>query len=470
MRTEFLSQILRSRTLLGVAISGIAVLAVACSSSPAATEFAPTATAIPPTATIAVSQDTPVAVPDGISPELAAFLAEVDRRMSEIRKIPVAEPVPFRFLNQEEMRQYLLDQFDDPEVIEEFAESEALLRLLGLIPQDRSLFEIYSILLGTQVLGAYDPEKEEFVVLQKSDAFGVSQEFTYAHEYIHRLQDAAFGLDEITERLEGNGDRSLAFSALVEGDATTAQQLYALQYFDFEALAQLLEDSSDVLEDSRGAPYILQKSLEFPYIEGATFVERLRASRGVEGIDAAFANPPDSTEQVIHPEKYVNREVPDEVVLPENLFAASGPLGAGWEVIEEDVLGEFFLRTWLEAIGARATDAAEAAAGWGGDSTVLAVNEAGEHVFAAKVVWDDPGLDAQQFFAVMTTIMAASPDFRAVDIGEAPAGIRAYEGAGGVIVAATLSSAVNGEFTVVTAAESLAEAMPLALALVEQVG
>ena len=470
MRTESLNLTRRCRALLLGAISSVAALVIACSSSPAPTERPPTATAVPPTATISAGEQTPAVVPDGISPELAAFLAEVDQRMSTIRNIPVAEPVPFRFLNQEEMRQYLLDQFDEPEIIEEFAESEALFRLLSLIPQDRSLFEIYSVLLGSQVLGAYDPEKEEFVVLQKGDSFGVSQEFTYAHEYIHRLQDAAFGLDEITERLEENGDRSLAFSALVEGDATTAQQQYALRHFDFEALTQLLEDSSDALEGTTGAPYILQKSLEFPYTEGATFVERIRATQGVDGIDAAFAEPPDSTEQVIHVEKYVNREVPDEVVLPENLFQASGPLGAGWEVVEEDVLGEFFLRTWLEAIGARATDAAEAAAGWGGDSTVLAVNGEGEYVFASKVVWDDPELDAQQFFAVLTTIMAASPEFRAVDLGEAPGGIRAYRGAGGVIVAATLSSATSGNFTVVTAGESVAEAMPLALALVEQIG
>ena len=227
--------------------------------------------------------------------------------MADIRGIPVADPVPFRFLNQDEMRAYLADQFDDPEIAEEFVETEAVLRLLGLVPQDRSLFDIYSALLDAQVLGAYDPEEEEFVVLQKGESFGPSQEFTYAHEYIHRLQDAKFGLDEISERLEENGDRSLAFTALVEGDATTAQQTYALRHLEFEDLAEILSDSADGLGAANSAPYILQRNLEFPYTDGAQFVERLRATQGAPAVDAAFENPPDSTEQILHIEKFVNR-------------------------------------------------------------------------------------------------------------------------------------------------------------------
>ncbi len=385
--------------------------------------------------------------------------------MAEIRGIPVANPVPFRFLGAEELNAYIREQIEDPETVEEIVLTDALYTLLGLISPEADLFEQYSALLDSQVLGAYDPEDEEFVVLQRGDEFGPSQEFTYAHEYIHRLQDARYGLDEITERLEENGDRSLAFTALVEGDATTSQQAYALQHLDFAQLSQILAESQGALENAQDTPYILQRGLEFPYVEGASFVGRIVATQGLSALDEAFAQPPDSTEQILHIEKFLERELPVDVTLPEGLFGASGPAGAGWEVVEENVFGEFFLKTWLEAIGAADTDATEAAAGWGGDFVELAVDGTGNYALAGKIVWDDPAVDADQFFLVLTALMDASPDFVPIDIGPINLGVEAYQGSGGVIVSSTLASEVSGKFTAFAVAPTLQTAMPLVLAL-----
>lgn len=453
-----------------ITLSAISIAAVACASGSTgsdATQPVSTATTVPatqPTATVQVGPGTPTAVPGDITPELAAFLADIDRKMAEIRGIPVAEPVPFRFLDDAAINAYVREQIDDPETVDEIAQADALYKLLGLIEVDSVLFDQYAALLDAQVLGAYDPEVEEFVVRQPGAEFGPSQEFTYAHEYIHRLQDAQFSLDEIQDRLDGNSDRSLAFSALVEGDATTAQQQYAIQHLDFNQLSQILSESQEAIEGSEEAPYILQRGLEFPYIEGASFVERLRTTQGTEALDAAFAEPPDSTEQIMHITKFVNRELPVEVTLPEGLFGADGPVGAGWEVLNTDVFGEFFLKSWLEAIGARSSDAAEAAAGWGGDAVRLARDENGDHALAARIVWDDQAQDAEQFYLVLTSIMAASPDFLRAGIGP-DIGIKAYESDGGVIVAGTFNSPEDGNFTVVAAATELEDAMSLVLAL-----
>ncbi len=451
-----------------IALSTLLVVSVACASGDSGDATQTTSTTVP------TAQETPTAdseragvattQPGEVSPELAAYLEEIDRRMAAIREIPVADPVPFRFLDDDAINAYVREQIDDPETVEDIGNSEMLYKLLGLIDADSSLFDQYAALLDAQVLGAYDPEEEEFVVRQPGGEFGASQEFTYAHEYIHRLQDAKFGLDEIIDGLEGNSDRTLAFSALIEGDATTAQQIYALRHLDFEQLTEILAESQEAAAGSRDAPYILQTGLEFPYIEGASFVDSLRSAQGVAGVDAAFANPPDSTEQILHFEKYLNREVPDEVALPEMLFSASGPLGAGWSIVDEDVMGEFFLRAWLEAIGARSTDAAEAAAGWGGDALTLASSDDGDHAVAARIVWDDGTQDAEQFFLVLTTIMAASPEFRRVDIGP-DIGIRAYEADGGVIVVGTFNDEAHGQVTAFAAATELQDAMPLVLSL-----
>lgn len=452
-----------------IALSVISIAAVACSSDSSAANDPASTSTDRPTATLHPDGPTPgptVAVPGGsnISSELAEFLADIDRKMSAIRGIPVAEAVPFRFLDDDAINAYVREQINDPEVVEDIGHADAIYTLLGLIEADAVLFDQYASLLDAQVLGAYDPEVEEFVVLQPGAEFGPSQAFTYAHEYIHRLQDAQFSLDEISDRLEGNSDRSLAFTALVEGDATTAQQQYAIQHLDLTQLTQILSESQAAVEGSQDAPYILQRGLEFPYIEGASFVDRLRATQGAESVDAAFAQPPDSTEQIMHITKFVNRELPIEVTLPETLFADDGPVGEGWEIVNEDVFGEFFIKAWLEGIGARSSDAAEAALGWGGDAVTLAANGDGEHALVGKIVWDNPDEDAEQFFLVLTTIMAASPEFLRADIGP-NIGIKAYESDGGVIVAGTFNSPGQGNFTAVAAANDLRDAMSLVLAL-----
>ncbi len=441
-----------------VVISAVSIAAVACATSEA--ERGPdeiqAPTAVPTTVQPGNS--------NGISDDLAELLADIDRKMAEIRGIPVADEVPFRFLGDAELDAYMRDQIEEPEVVESIGLSDTLYKLLGLIEADADLFDQYAALLDAQVLGAYDPKEEEFVVRQPGAEFGPSQAFTYAHEYVHRLQDAQFDLDAISERFEDNSDRSLAFTALVEGDATTSQQLYALRHMDFTELSQILAESQAAVAGAEEAPYILQRGLEFPYIEGAAFVDRLRSRQGIEAVDAAFGQPPDSTEQILHIEKFLNREAPIEVTLPETLFADDGPVGLGWEAEDPDVFGEFFLRAWLEAIGARRTDAAEAAAGWGGDAMVLAEHTDGRSAMAARIVWDDPAQDAEQFILVLTTIMAASPEFLRADIGP-DVGIKAYEGDGGVIVSGTFNSEQHGEFTVVTAATELGDAMALLLAL-----
>ena len=83
-------------------------------------------------------------------------------------------------------------------------------------------------------------------------------------------------------------------------------------------------------------------------------------------VDAAYENPPASTEQVMHIEKYDEGEAPVDT-------AAADPtetLGEGWEVLEREVMGEAFLQSlFWEALGGE--EAQKAAAGWGGDSYLL---------------------------------------------------------------------------------------------------
>jgi hypothetical protein len=381
----------------------------------------------------------------------------VDKRVSGIRGIPEPPPVPYRFVSHDELVEFLGLELENQETIDQIKAAEDLYRALGLIARDADLFAEYSALLGSQVLGAYDPDAKEFVVLQPDGEFGPLEEFTYAHEFVHRLQDAQFDLNAVGDLSGDNDDRDFAITSLVEGDATSAQTIYGLRYMDLVALARIAAESGDALEAANDAPYVLRRQLEFPYVEGAQFVDRLIVSGGYAAVDAAFADPPDSTEQVMHPDKYLDRETPDTVALPEGIF------GEGWTSIDDNVAGEFFLKTWLIGVGATQRNATAAAAGWGGDTYTLRQNEAGELAFALSIVWDDPAKDPSEFFTVLSAALEASDDFTSVNVNASP-GVLVFNGPGGSLVIGNLPDGSGGGRTVVTVAPDLNTAMTALLA------
>ena len=96
-------------------------------------------------------------------------------------------------------------------------------------------------------------------------------------------------------------------------------------------------------------PPVLRESLLFPYTGGLNFVQTLQAG-GWEAVNDAFANPPASTEQILHPEKYVGRRGSRSTsTLPDDLAAR---MGDGWKVGLEDTFGEFQLGVWLDQAAA----------------------------------------------------------------------------------------------------------------------
>ena len=76
-----------------------------------------------------------------------------------------------------------------------------------------------------------------------------------------------------------------------------------------------------------------------------------------EAVDDAYRNPPVSTEQILHPQKF--RAEPDHPTLVE--FGDLEP-GEGWRELGQNVLGEFQIRVML-----RRQRGEVAAEGWDGD-------------------------------------------------------------------------------------------------------
>lgn len=338
----------------------------------------------------------------GQDADLDVELDRIARETAAIRELPPLESVDDVMLSRDEllalMPELIAEESDPTELA---AESRAL-AALGLLPAGLDLLDLTVRLMGEQAAGFYDPITDEMIVVSGGD-FG-AEEYFYAHEIVHALQDAHLDPDDLMEETESeNSDATLARIALYEGDAVSASNAY-LNDHPALAIALLRESQMDFPELDQ-APGSMSAILVFPYLEGESFVARLFSEGGWQAVDAAYADIPASTEQILHPLKYLDRDHPANVPLPD----PAESLGEGWDIVHDDTLGEFQTAVLLANFSPGESidmltggiplpeTARNAAAGWDGDRFALWEDaESGEEVLVWRSVWDTPQ-DARAF-------------------------------------------------------------------------
>jgi hypothetical protein len=379
------------------------VIALSLAAVAACDAALPSATVPPaPTPTTA-----PSAAPSGSSTaptgsfDADAIYDQIEREVAVIRGLQPKVNVPRTTIDEAQLREVLAEITAQEQPPEELAATEQLYRGLGLLGPDQSLAAVTGELLGDQVAGFYRTDTGELYVVSRSGDLGVTEKIIFAHEYDHALGDQHFGLDSLTEDAFTEGDRALARTALIEGDGTLLMSLWAQEHLSFTELLELvgmaIGPNQEGLED---APPFVRESLLFPYEAGLNFAMGLQLDGGWDAVNRAFASPPDSTEQILHPEKYAAREAPLEVDLPDDLAAR---MGEGWTQTIDDTFGEFQIGAWLRSIGADAVTAGAAdaaAAGWGGDRIALLEGPDDAWAIAWETAWDTP-TDAQEFAAAV---------------------------------------------------------------------
>ncbi|HXF68930.1 MAG TPA: hypothetical protein VNK89_03915 [Thermoflexus sp.] len=351
----------------------------------------PSGSPLPPTPTPPAATATP-------TPELETF-DEVARRVERIRGLQATGPYTRSLMTQAELRAYQERKFEEDYTPEEARQDTLTLAAFDLLPRDFNLREFLLELYTEQIAGFYDPDTKQFFVISEQKQPGVLERATFAHEYTHLLQDQHFDLvalgftdDERKRPKDVDDDAMLARRALVEGDATLTQFLYlrSLPQREQQEWLEAVQRQPSAVFDR--APRVIREELTFPYDAGFAFVQRLYVQGGWEAINAAFRDPPASTEQILHPEKFNRREAPIRVTLP----PLTDTLGSGWQLVDENVLGEFFLRVYLEE-RLSAPQAEEAAAGWGGDRYAVYVHEGtGQDLLVLAVAWDSEA-EASEF-------------------------------------------------------------------------
>ena len=317
----------------------------------------------------------------GPSQDALTVFGQIQVQVRDLRGLPAAQIGAPQLLTRAQVAQVL------PGLLEP-ALDNVTLRALGLLTATQDVVALTERLYTAQVLGYYDYRAKRMVVV--SDAgLTPAAEITYAHEYTHALQDAAFNSGAAHDRVAGQRDRELALLALEEGDATTAMVLWAIGHLSSNELRGI---TNTPVPDMSGIPAWMVQLLEFPYVSGAAFVGQLYASGGWDAVNAAYRDPPSSAKQVLHPDAYINRNDPIPVS-PLNLWSV---VGADWARASDTTLGEEWIAIWLEGIGVDPKVASMAAGGWGGDRLTVARAADGRWALGWRIAWDTP-LDATEF-------------------------------------------------------------------------
>ncbi len=365
-------------------------------------------------AVIATPAPTPAA-----SGRLDATLDDVERRASGIRERFAFLDVDREFIDQAELRERLSENLEENR--EDIALADGIYKTLGILDAEDDLFELLVNLYSGSVLGFFDTDEDKIYIVDGDDDVSARDILTYAHEYAHALQQRNFDLKAGLDGLEdADTDRSLAYRGLVEGDATIVEVLYFNYEFTGEQQQEAREEASSSDDPFAGAPRLVRDSLVFPYTRGFEFtVQLFQQAGGWALIDDAFANPPVSTEQVLHLDKFLDSEAPVPVQIPD-LAAA---LGEGWTETGQDTLGEFLLASYLVTHGEETADgiaaASVAAAGWGGDRLALWQHADGGLVLAWRLAWDTEQ-DAAEFHDAARAALSAQSDadWRPADDGD----------------------------------------------------
>ena len=347
---------------------------------------------------------------------LIAATQEVLKETSEVRQLSIIRPVQSSTQSRAEIERAVIKNLDEDTSPGDLHASEVMLKKLGLAPPDFQYRALMIRLLSEQVAGYYEPKTQQFHLADWIDIDG--QRPIMAHELTHALQDQHFNLRRFEHWPKGDSDAELAAHALIEGDATLAMAMYVASN-PFRALAFLksMGASGIATEELDKAPRALRETLLFPYQEGLNWTRALYKENGWKGVSDAFTTLPQSTEQVLHAEKYFAHEAPAKVTLPDlspllngrghrsevrsqksdpSLTAPHSPLPS-WKRIASDVNGEWSFYLILDQFLKSPIESRRAAAGWAGDRFALYENAKGEVVYVSVSVWDTEN-DAREFF------------------------------------------------------------------------
>ena len=234
--------------------------------------------------------------------------------------------------------------------------------------------------LGPRAQGShawYDPSARRLLIRRTARPRRTS----VIHELVRALVDQNFGLRRLAGLRARDRDRALAATAIVDGTA---------------ALVSGRRASAPT-----GAP--LDRFLQIEETSGLgpgrALAAELRYLGGRGALATALRTFPRTTEQLLHVDKFLERERALRVRVPSRI--------GDFTLSASETFGELDVRALLRAFGV--ANATGVAAGWGGGRVALYVSPNGKSIATVVLRWDTADDAAEWRDAVLRYVAAAFP-------------------------------------------------------------
>jgi hypothetical protein len=325
-----------------------------------------------------------------------ASIDELKKTVVEIGQLNFTKDVPVRYLDRPQMKKYI-EQLFDSDYPDELAEKEAeFIYLMGFTDQKIALKPIRKKIILENVGGMYNEKTKELLAVEEFRTLDMLNAPALVHELRHAIQDQHFHLAGLLGDYSDYDDRKLAALAAIEGDATFV--MIRQLGFDPDLIGEAFS-ADNVLAFSAlagasslaAAPAIIKYQLLMPYLEGLKFSRGIFKKKKWRGLNQVLKQPPQSSEQILHPEKYFNREKPVPVSI--------GYRPAAGQLVHSGVIGEYFLNVLL----ANGAEIGDMAAGWGGDFYAIYRN-GNSTMLLWEAQWDTPG-NCSRFLAAFRNFL-----------------------------------------------------------------
>jgi hypothetical protein len=369
--------------------------------------------------------------------DLKTLVLELQKDVSALRGLPFKTDVAAAVQSQEDFAAYLDERIDEsvPEILN--THYGAIVKRLGLYRGTLDNFgDTAKTVMSSQAAAYYDPAKQTFYMLMQDVPEPLTR-MLYSHELYHGLQDQYFGLEKYLpmkgkNALTLDSDQAMARQAVVEGEATYIMSMYMVKnmaqkeptralmgpivqmqsQMDMEQLKTMMKkpeavqlaggSAATAVEAAESIPPFIMESMLGVYLKGMGFVFAVQ-EQGWSEVEKLYTEyPPQSTEQILHPEKWRTHEGASRFAFPalEKVSALKE-----WQQLDSDVVGEFRWRVIFKEQGLR-SEAESAAAGWDGDRYVIFKRKDSDATLMLLATSWDSAAQAEEFASAYTRLLA----------------------------------------------------------------
>lgn len=316
-----------------------------------------------------------------------------------IRGLSAKKSIGFKLLNKNQIRDFIVDQIHKEYSDEDLKNEETFLKILGLVPEDFKLGNFYIDLYTEQAAGIYDYTSKNFYIADWMPDFLLDP--VIFHEAIHALDDQYFDLQNYFHKGLSN-DEKFARAAIIEGEGTYFMLKYLLnsiggemdKNIDYDSFSDLFENlpllpQTEVVSK---APNFIKNQMLFPYIKGMSFISNFLEKHSLKDLSLLYKNPPESSEQILHPEKYRKDKPHIKIIKTPIIFE-------GWKYIYCNNVGEYALFVVLKENLPKEVSQ-KAADGWGGDFFCI-IQKDNKQAVVFRSSWDNEK-EAKEFYLALS--------------------------------------------------------------------